>query len=159
MILLKNSLLLDYLHGQNHDAKLQTETNQIYLILKLIGREFPLFIRVDSDETTLQMIAILPCPMAPKTAPEVSRLLHLLNKEIDLPGFGMDEVAGLVFFRCVLPTAYGKLDKALLDKMMVSIPGVLEAFFPLISAVALGQTSFDLIATKTHDTLKKFSAK
>ncbi len=148
--------VLEHLRQTNHDAQIQAETQQVVCILHLAGRDFPLFVKVDADERVLQILIFMPCMMGPRSTAEVGRLLHFLNKELDLPGFGMDETAGVIFYRCVLPTSDGKVDINLFDSIMVSIPRLAQVFFPVIAAVANG-TPFEAIVGQVRDVLKRFA--
>lgn len=154
MVPLKINSLMDFLRQQKYDMKLQNETQQLYTILNIENREFPLFIKVDSGGSILQCMLFMPCTMTLKAPPEVARLLLLLNKEIDLPGFGMDETAKVIFYRCVLPTT-GSIDKTLLNNVMGALPRIARAFYPIIALVATG-TYFESISGQVREILKKF---
>lgn len=158
MIPLKLNSLMDFLHLQRFDVKLQAESQQLYTILSIDKQEFPLFIKVDSTGTILQLLLFMPCTMSQKAPPEVARLLHLLNKEIDLPGFGMDETAKVIFFRSVLPTSNGSIDKILLNNILTALPRIARVFFPVISATATG-AYFEAIAGQVRESLKKFTTR
>ena len=97
-----------------YEADIQSETQQVYTILKISQKEYPLFLRVFDDGHLLQMLAFIPCQLERNVVPDMARLLHLLNKELDVPGFGMDEMAGVVFYRLMLPTPSKKIDGELL---------------------------------------------
>ncbi|MFQ5729728.1 MAG: YbjN domain-containing protein, partial [Waddliaceae bacterium] len=102
--------LLKFLKKKNYDAKLQRETQQIYIILKLEEKEFPLFLRIFEQSDLLQLLVFMPIQIKPGTHADLARLLHLINKELDIPGFGMDENSEVAFYRCMLPTPEKKID-------------------------------------------------
>src|SRR5947209_3111552 len=99
MIALDNAALLAFFQREGQNAEIQAETNQLYFPIKVSNREFPVFIRIFEDSGLLQQLVFFPCKIDKKMTPDMARLLHMFNKELDLPGFGMDEVAGVVFFR------------------------------------------------------------
>lgn len=148
--------IFEHLRQTYPDMQLQTETQQIACVLRLAGRDFPLFIKTDESEKVLQVLIFIPCMIVPRASAEVGRLLHFLNKELELPGFGMDETAGVVFYRCVFPTSDGKLDTVLLDNLLASIPNVAQAFSPVIVAAAGGK-SFETMINQVRDLLKRFA--
>jgi len=145
--------LQEYLSGKGHEAQLQKETDQIYVVLKLLEREFPLFLRIMGEGDLLQMMVFFPCNIKDESVNDLARLLHLLNKELDIPGFGMDEKAKVAFYRCMIPAIDGEIHNGILDGFMNSIQLVCETFTPAVEAVAYAATSFDELLEKAaeHD--------
>ena len=156
MIKLSLKSILAHLQDKKFDAHLQNETQQIYILFNLDGVEFPLFIRVDEEPKIMQLFMFLPCIVSPKSFGEVARLLHLLNKEIDMPGFGMEEKASVIFFRWVIPTPSGEVQEQLFDRFLVAIPQICKACFPVIASVANEHTSFDMSIDQVRIILSKF---
>ena len=109
MIPLTLDSLYDYLTKNNLEIKRQPETAQLFVLFKIQDQDYPIFLRVMDDGELLQILAFMPISLDPKTAPDLARLLHLFNKEIDIPGFGMDESAKVIFYRIVLPAVEGKV--------------------------------------------------
>jgi hypothetical protein len=151
MINLTLESLLNFMRQQNFEAEIQTETQQVYTVLKIAQKEYPLFLRVYDDGHLLQLLAFIPCPVAAETVSDMARLLHLLNKELDVPGFGMDEVVGAVFYRLMLPTPKKKIDKELLLAFIKTVEHVCEMFATPIEAVGYGQVTLDDILKKVKD--------
>lgn len=145
MIKTTNPDLVAFLKTRGHTASIQKDTDQIYLLFKIQDQEIPLFIRQNRESQILNLVCFSPCLMSPKAPPEMGRLLHLLNKEIDLPGFGMDEAPNLVFYRVPLFTYKDEIDEELFYTILTSMPKVIEMFQPVIAAVATG-TKFEVIA-------------
>lgn len=139
-------------------AEIQSSTQQIYIVFNHAGREFPLFIKVDETNGVLQLLIFLPCTMRPNAPQEVARLLHLLNKEMDLPGFGMDEQANVIFYRLVMLTHDKQIQGDLLNNIITSMVRISGALLPTISSVA-GGTYFEAISMEARKTLQKFSNK
>lgn len=143
--------LLKFLEKRNYDAKLQNETQQIYHILKISGMEFPLFIRIFDQSDLLQLLVFMPAQIKPGTHADLARLLHLINKELDIPGFGMDENSGVAFYRLMLPIFGKKIDETLLETFLKSIQTICESISPSVIAVASGQISYGDILRKAKE--------
>jgi hypothetical protein len=159
MIALDLQKIRTYLKSQGIDAELQAETNQLCILFKTGEREYPVFIRIYEGGELLQLLAFLPCNTKRETVPETARLLHLLNKEIDTPGFGMDENSEVIFFRTMIPVKDGQLDENLLNSYMNATQVVCQSFAPVIAAVAYGAITFDEVMKKSkensHESLTK----
>jgi hypothetical protein len=82
---------------------------------------------------------------------DLARLLHLLNKELDVPGFGMDEMAGVVFYRLMLPTPKKKIDADLLLAFLKTVEHVCQMFSTPIEAISTGQMTLDEILAKAQE--------
>ncbi len=126
MIPLNLDQILEHLRRKNYDAKLQSETNQIYFIHKAGQLEFPIFFRIFEKGDLLQLLAFIPSNFKEGTQTEVARLLHLINKELDIPGFGMDEKEGVIFYRSMLPAFDKKIDPNLLESFLKAIPLIMR---------------------------------
>lgn len=158
MIPLTLDSLSTNLQQLSYDVKFQEVTHQLYIIFNESGREYPLFIKVENEGKALQLIIFLPCQLQTQQPGDMARLLHLLNKEIDYPGFGMDENIGVIFYRIVLTTSDGMLDKKVLEQMMAALPKVSNMFYPVISAVARGAT-FVEASERLKNALQNFVGK
>ena len=135
--------LLQHLKEKNFDANLQAETNQVTLILKIGKQEFPLFFRIYENTELLQLLAFMPLTLQETTKFEMARVLHLLNKELDVPGFGMDEIAKLIFFRTMIPAPDQKISFTIIEKYLNSLQLICQNIFPIIYAVAAGSAKID----------------
>lgn len=151
MISLDLNKIRDYLHSQGVEASYQQESNQLCIIYKTGDREYPLFIRIYEGGELLQLLAFLPCTLKAETFADTARLLHLLNKEIDIPGFGMDENSEVVFYRCMIPVKDKLLNEALLNSYLNAIQVVCQSFAPVVATVAYGAASFDEVLKKTKE--------
>lgn len=151
MISLTLDAILAYLSQKGVQAQLQTETNQVIILFKIGDREFPLFIRIFEGGDLLQLLVFLPCNMKKSAFGETGRLLHLLNKELDIPGFGLDEDTSVVFYRCMIPIQNQQLDETLFDAYLNSIQLVCKSFSPVIASVAFGNVTFEEILKKTKE--------
>lgn len=151
MIPLDLNKIATHLRSQGIETELQKETNQLCILLKIAEREFPLFIRIYDGAELLQLLAFLPCNTKSATLADTARLLHLLNKEIDVPGFGMDEGPKVVFYRCMIPVKDKQIDEKILDSYMSATQVVCQSFAPVVAAVAYGAVTFDEVMKKSKE--------
>lgn len=151
MIPLTNDQINKHLISKGIHSEIQPETNQVSVTLKIAEREFPLFIRIYEGEDLLQLLAFLPCNTKDETLADTARLLHLLNKEIDTPGFGMDENAQVVFYRCMIPAKNKEIDPNLLDAYFNATQVVCQSFAPVVAAVAFGAVTFAEVLKKSKE--------
>jgi len=138
MLELKLPKLLDHLKKDQPDAEIQEEHKQIALMLKLgenDEKNVPLFVGVLHD-TVVQMIAYLPYELKKDASAEVGRFLHLLNKQLDVPGFGMDEESGKIFYRVLVPCHKPELEAELLDAYIRTIKTACASILEGIDAAA-----------------------
>jgi hypothetical protein len=144
-----------YLAGQELPVEIQKETNQVFMVFKIAGREFPLFMRIYEGNELLQLIAFIPCTIKPEAVAHLGRLLHMLNKELDIPGFCMDENAGVVFYRAMLPALDKQVAWDHLQRYIRSIESICQNFAPVIATVAFGATTFEEVLKKIATQRKK----
>jgi hypothetical protein len=147
--------LVSLLKAKGYEANIQKETGQVYAIFKEDDQEFPLFGRIYETGELLQLIAFFPYQLENKVLSDIARLLHLLNKELDIPGFGMDEFGGVSFFRCMLNTPGKKIDEKQLELYLNTIRLACKSFNPTIAAVATGAMSVDDIIDKAQNAVKE----
>lgn len=155
MMTLNNDNLLKFLKDQGLDAQLQPETNQVYVLYKFFNHDFPLFFRIYEGGEMLQLLVFFPLQIKNTRFDAVGRLLHLLNKEIDIPGFGIDENVGLVFHRIMIPCIDKKVDEKLLGTYVSSIPKICEQFVGTIAGTASSDLNFDEILKKGKEKQQK----
>lgn len=155
MIPLNLESLHEHLTKQKFEPEHQKETNQIYVVFKHQGREFPLFLRIYEGGDLLQLLVFIPCMLKKSATTELARLLLYVNKELDIPGFGMDESSSLVFFRVMIPTSGNQLPAAILDSMMHSIQMICQTFSPAVATVAAGTTTFEEVLKKVQQNQPK----
>lgn len=150
MLNLELNALLSHMQSTGLKAEIQKETNQIVIVFKIDEREFPLFIRIFEGEELLQLLAFIPCNIKSKAMGDTARLLHLLNKELDIPGFGMDESSSVIFYRCMIPVLNKQVEESILNAFINSIQLVCKSFAPIIATVAYGATTFDEVIKKAR---------
>ncbi len=154
MIELNLNALLQFLKEQGLQASIQQETQQVYAPLQVEQREFPFFSRVFDQSGLLQLLVFIPCKLQDKTLSDVCRLLHMFNKELDIPGFGLDEVAGVVFFRCMVPGHDGEIPEDTVLSFLQTLKTVCNSFSPAVEAMAAGAITFDQMLAKAKEAQK-----
>lgn len=163
--------ILTFMRKNKYEADIQSDTQQVYTIFKIDKKEYPLFLRVFDEGHLLQLLVFIPCMLEPNehlvlgkkshldSTPhsqqsiiaDLARLLHLLNKELDVPGFGMDEMAGVVFYRLMIPTPKKKIEDDLLLAFLKTVEHVCQMFSTPIEAVSSGQMTLDQILAKAQE--------
>lgn len=151
MINLTLESLQEYLKKGNINAEIQTETNQLFTIFKIDKGEYPLFFRIYEGGDLLQMVCFFPYTLKKEAIPDTARLLHLLNKEIDIPGFCLDEAGSVIFYRVVVPCFEKTLDETLLNAYMNAIQMMCQTFSQVVGSVAGGNVSFDQVMKKIKE--------
>jgi hypothetical protein len=142
-------------HG--YDFSSQQETNQLYTILNIDDQEFALFLRVYKEGDLLQIIAFIPSKITEESKSQVARLLHFYNKELDIPGFGMDEISGAIFFRTMVAAPNRKISEEELTKYLSAVQLACKTFYQSIEAIAIGAMTFDDILVKIKEVIEKQS--
>lgn len=169
MINMSLDSILNFMRKNKYEAEIQPDTQQVYTIFKMNQKEYPLFMRIFDDGHLLQLLVFIPSHLEPnenfssdkkenESVADLARLLHLLNKELDVPGFGMDEMAGVVFYRLMLPTPKKKIEEDLLLAYLKTADHVCQMFTTPIEAVSSGQMTLNQILEKAHE-LDKTSEK
>ncbi len=143
--------LLTHMRENSYEAHIQADTQQVYTILKFNKKEYPLFLRIFDEGHLLQLLVFIPIHLKKEVIPDMARLLHLLNKELDMPGFGMDEMAGVIFYRLMLPTPKKKINGEILTAFLKTIEQVCTTFASPIEAIGLGQMTLEDILKKAQE--------
>lgn len=140
-----------HLIGKGYNVQYQEETNQLYMLVKVANLDFPVFIRAYDEGDLLQLILFIPISLQEGTEEDVARLLHTLNKEIDIPGFGMDEINRVIFYRIMIAGIDKKIEERNIDIFMASLPLIAESFSPIIMAAGAGNATYEEIMKKMEE--------
>lgn len=135
--------LLSFLKEKDLKPELQKETEQIFIAMDIQGHEVPVFFVFREESQLLQTVAYLPYQLHAKTFGEVARMLHMLNRELDMPGFGLDESEKVLFFRCVIPCTNKKIDTQLLNMYLGTTKIAIDTFLQAIGVIVSGMTTVD----------------
>jgi hypothetical protein len=142
--------LLEALKKLNFDPKIQPETNQIFLTFEHEGHEFPIFIRPLHDGELIQLLTFVPCSIDADKLQDVARFLHMLNKELDVPGFCMDEQSQTIFYRVVLPSLKKEFHPESLEALLNTSQVICKSFGTVIEALAIGALTLQEIIDKAR---------
>lgn len=143
MIKLSQDSIVKLLNERNLQPIYQKENDQTYIVMNIKSQEVPVFFGIRSNNSLLQMIAYIPFELHQKTLTEVCRLFHILNREVDMPGFGVDEIEMLMFYRLVIPCVNGEFDERLLNLSLATTKVAIETFIGVITMVLAGQVTVD----------------
>lgn len=130
--------IVSYLKANQLPAELQKETGQFYIRYKIQNFDVPVFFVLHAESKLLQIVAYLPYQLPEKTLGETARMLHILNKEMDMPGFGMDEKESYIFYRAIVPCLDGKLDARLFNMYLGTTRIACDTFMHAIGLIVSG---------------------
>jgi len=147
--------ILQVLKGMNLEPKVQDQTGQIYTVFEHEGGQFPTFFRLLHEGDLIQMITFVPYTVTRTMLGDVGRFLHMINKELDLPGFCLDESSTTVFYRLVLPTSKKEFQQESFEALLNTSRLVITSFATVIAGLAVGATSLDEILAKVSETQGK----
>jgi len=142
--------LLSYLKENQLQPELQKETNQIFILYHIQNFEVPVFFLLNKESKLLQIVAYLPYQLPDKTLDNTARLLHLLNKELDMPGFGIDEQNKFMFYRAVVPCLDGNIEKRLFNMYLGTTRIACDTFMHAIGIVVSGTSTVDALMKEQH---------
>ena len=155
MIPVTQERLLEELKKLGLESEVQKETNQIFHVFKLEKREFPLFIRILHEGELLQFLTFIPVQVKKTHFADVGRLLHMLNKELDMPGFCLDESSSTVFYRILFPTHKKEIAKEILEAVLNTTQVVCKTFSPAVEAVASGAMNLEDMLKKAEEAVNQ----
>lgn len=148
---LSNDSLIEALKEQGIEASVQKETDQVSFTFENDDQKFPSFIRSMNDGELVQIMIFLPVSLEEKHLTEVARFLHRANKELDIPGFCLDEASSTIFYRIVIPTLHGEIEDSLFHTYIHSSLSICVSFCHIIHALAIGAMTMKEI----EDSLKQ----
>lgn len=154
MIKVSLESLQEHLVKKKFAVKFQPETKQLYMVFQIDKKEYPLFIRILNGSNFVQLLLFFPGNIRPARFNEIARLLHLINKEIDAPGFCIDEESGYVFYRNVIPAVEQKIDPTLLENFINASELLCKSFTPVITNVATGVLDFNSVLKRSIEEKK-----
>lgn len=132
-------------------ASEQPETKQLLTKFSINGFEYPMFIRQLTGGNLLQVLTFIPCTIEKDALFDLSRLLHMINKELDMPGFCCDEESKTVFYRVVVPCVNGQVDEPLFHAFLNVTKHVCEMFGTIVQAIAVKAMSLDEMMSKAKE--------
>jgi hypothetical protein len=142
--------LIAHLKENAYQPELHKESKQVFVLFSFENHEMPLFFLFRPESKLLQMISYLPYTLTEKGLGESARLLHLLNRDLDMPGFGMDEEAKLMFYRCSIPCLEERIDKTLFDLYLGTARMACRTFMHVIGLVVSGSVAVNEILKRAE---------
>jgi hypothetical protein len=143
--------LLNALKELGYDAKVQQETGQVFVVFQHEKQEFPIFLRILHEGELLQFLTFIPVTFKQEVTNDLARLLHMINKELDAPGFCIDESTNTIFYRLIMTTFKKELNKDVLEAFMNTTQVVCKSFATVIEALAIGAMSLTEILQKAQE--------
>lgn len=140
---LNQNNLSNFLKQINLQPLFEKESQLTYINIQAEDHELPLFFVIRNQGEILQMICYFPYQLHDEQKGATARLLHLLNRDLDTPGFGMDEEQGLIFYRVVLPCLQGQINETLLRIYIDTIKLVCDSFSHAIGLISSGNMNLD----------------
>ncbi|WP_375793287.1 YbjN domain-containing protein [Chlamydia sp. 12-01] len=140
---LNQNNLSKYLTHAGLEPLLERESGLTYINIQAEDHELPLFFVIRSKGEILQLICYFPYQLYDNQKESTARLLHLLNRDVDIPGFGMDEEQGLIFYRLVIPCLNSEINETLLRVYIDTIRLVCDSFSHAIGLVSSGNMNLD----------------
>lgn len=101
----------------------------------------------------LQLIVTLPFQVLDECIPDTARLVLLLNKGMELPGFELSEVDRILFFRHSFVVPEDDLDERILLALVGMIELILDAFADTLEKVATGTQSLSDVVKEAQNML------
>lgn len=138
---LDQNSILQFLNKLELQPELEPASKQIFIKKEHESNEYILFFAIRG--ASLQIICYFPYAAKKEQFAEVSRLLHIFNRDIDMPGFGFDEKQGLIFYRNVIPCLDNIVDEKLILLFLSTQKSVIETFGKAIFGVLSGQVKID----------------
>jgi hypothetical protein len=132
-----------HLESLGYKPESHEESHQLSFIRPVAKLQVPVFVRVLGEGQLLQLIAFVPMQVKDESLNGLARLLHLVNKEIDFPGFCLDEMSKTVFYRVIATCPDKKCDPTLFNSLLHAIDNSMEGFASPILAIGSGAAKFD----------------
>ncbi|EPP35063.1 bacterial sensory transduction regulator family protein [Chlamydia ibidis] len=145
--------LSKFLNESGFSPSVERESGLAYINIQANDCDLPLFFVIRNKGDVLQMICYLPYQLQDNQKGSTARLLHLLNRDIDIPGFGMDEEQGLIFYRLVIPCLNKEINGNLIRVYIDTITLVCDSFAHAIGLISSGAMNLDELkqqAQKEH---------
>lgn len=141
--ILNQNNLTKFLKESNLEPYFEKSSGLIYINILANDHELPLFFVIRSEGEVLQLICYFPYQLSDTHQGATARLLHLLNRDIDIPGFGMDEEQGLIFYRLVIPCLEKHISGPLLRVYIDTVKIISDSFSHAIGLVFTGNMNLD----------------
>lgn len=129
--------------SQGMEPTVDAESGQVVFYISHEDTKCPVFIRIYPEGQLVQIMLFFPMMMQPESQADTARLLHFFNKELDIPGFGMDESTGVCFFRAMIPVYERKIPAPIFNGYLETIKTVCKNFFSSIGVITTRTMTFE----------------
>ncbi len=150
----KEHPIVDSLKELDIEAKIDPVSNQVFTVFHVNKKEFPLFFRELHDGKLLQILAIFPTNIISEKESDVSRLLHKINRQLDLPGLGMNEEIHTAFYRVVIDMVDKKSKKQALQVYLNTVKAICIMLSDAIEGLASGKLNYKQALQQFEKTVK-----
>lgn len=123
-----------------NDGKQRDRSLEITMQEQILGPK-----ETDIPYFRIQFETALPFPLSEVRAHDVGSFVFYLNRQLELPGFELDEGNSLVLYRYVLLAPDANIQPDLLKGLIGSITLTLDLFSEAIEKVSTGETTFNKI--------------
>ncbi len=93
----------------------------------------------------IQLIVTLPFFALENQIPDIARLILLLNKGMEIPGFELSEVDKMIFYRHAFVVPEDQLDERIIISLVGMIEMLIETFSEMLENVSIGAQSLQEI--------------
>lgn len=152
--ILNQNNLDNFLSSLNLNPMLERTSGLTYINILANEQEMPLFFVIRNEGNVLQLVSYFPYQLPSNQVASTARLLHLLNRDLDIPGFGMDEEQGLIFYRLVIPCFNQQVDPLLLRTYIDTIKIVCDSFIHAIGLISSGNMDLDVLKQQIKEEYK-----
>lgn len=135
-----------------NDAKQRDRSLEITMQEQILGSK-----EVDIPYFRVQFETALPFALSNIRSHEVGSFLFFLNRQLELPGFEIDEGNSLILYRYVLLTPETHIQPDLLKGLIGSITLTIDLFSEAIEKVSTGETTFNEILENILKTVESLS--
>lgn len=156
---LTDTSLMGIMKKLGYAPKMHEETKQIHASYTYQENEYPIFVRLLSEGNLVQIITFIPCTITDQSLNDVSRFLHIVNKELDMPGFCCDEETKTIFYRIVIPAVDKEISEDLFNAYLVTSKNICQTFGTVIQALAIGAMSLDEVFEKMAEVAQEKTKK
>ncbi|MEC7838904.1 MAG: hypothetical protein VX777_02560 [Chlamydiota bacterium] len=108
-----------------------------FMIVNMLGSNKQSEDSIESD-ILLQLSVIFPFKVSEGAFREMARVLMFFNRSLDIPGFGMDELSGHIYFRYAFMKPEGVIPRKTFLSLISIIMLAVDSYSEDIEAVASG---------------------
>lgn len=142
-----DTLIIDLLNQMEMTGTKDPTSGQIIASFSIEKTEYPMVVRVLPSGELVQLLTFIPITVEESAVVDLGRFLHMANKELDMPGFCVDEASQTVFYRIVIPAIGHELDPKIFKASVSTSEIVCKTFGTIIMALATGAMTWEEVAT------------